>query len=478
MPMFQVDNGRAVVVQPVRPAAQAFGETSRALAEHLDALFGEHLLPVRVRSGVEDEPYLLAVDASGHPLVVEVVALLDESTLVRALRHTGRVARMSLGELGARHPAGSERFAADLARFRDAVPIATLGASAPGARLLLVCSEYADGMEDVIEALTQPGRGVDVLQIGVLESADGPPLLDVSPARRAASPSVPAGPAVPHPMPEAAVPAPAAQDRTTAPRRRAEASPTRGAHAGPVSADEPQAAVDEAPAVPEEAPIVVPESPTRASARARPVDRVPGASPVHPDRAPVHAPARAAAACLDVPPSPPTHSPAVIAPQVVPAMTVGGVPTRVSTGVRLASPAARTSNGGSTHAQRHDADAVEVATADEAPDAAAGPRDAGHLGVEAPRRAPAYALDARLAALASARGGAVVLVWWRQRRGILHEALLHEDGSIELADGTRAMDPSAAAEIASGAHVPVDGWQVWRLETHDGVPLADAVAPA
>ncbi len=93
-----------------------------------------------------------------------------------------------------------------------------------------------------------------------------------------------------------------------------------------------------------------------------------------------------------------------------------------------------------------------------------------------PRTGPEpTAVDARLVALAGR--GPLALVWHRRRRGQTYEALLRADGVIELVDGTRVTDPSAAAEIASGAQVPVDGWRVWRVEGEEGPSLADAVAP-
>lgn len=84
--------------------------------------------------------------------------------------------------------------------------------------------------------------------------------------------------------------------------------------------------------------------------------------------------------------------------------------------------------------------------------------------------------DRRLVALVASHGEPVVLVWHRHRRGTSYEALVHPDGVIELADGTRVTDPSAAAEIASGSQAPVDGWRVWRVGSQDGPALADAVA--
>ena len=183
MPMFQVDHGRAVLVQPGRPSAAAFAATRAALAGHLEELLGEQLLPVRVRAGERDEPYLLALDASGHPVVVEVTALLDEAAVVRALRHAGRVARLSLRDVAALHPAGAERLLEDLARFRETVPFAALGRPAGAVRLLLVCSEVGPGMAEVVEALTAAGHGVDVLRVGTVDGATDGPVVDISPMR-------------------------------------------------------------------------------------------------------------------------------------------------------------------------------------------------------------------------------------------------------------------------------------------------------
>ncbi|QAY69206.1 hypothetical protein [Xylanimonas protaetiae] len=70
--------------------------------------------------------------------------------------------------------------------------------------------------------------------------------------------------------------------------------------------------------------------------------------------------------------------------------------------------------------------------------------------------------DPDLAALAAALGVPTPLVWERPRRGERHDALLHPDGTIELADGARYRHPDVAASAASGSYT-ADGWTVWRL---------------
>ncbi|KGM12979.1 hypothetical protein N869_17045, partial [Cellulomonas bogoriensis 69B4 = DSM 16987] len=190
--MFQVEGGRSVPVEPLQPARNAFGpETSSVVADHLDALLGEQLLPLRAREAGADEPHLLAVDAAGQPVVVEVVAVLDREACLRALRYAGQAARLSTFDLAQAYQGGPDRFAAHLAAFRQTVPASALlspSTVGAGARLLLVCSEIAPDVEDVIEFLLQPGWQVELLQVGIIEGADGRRIVDVSPVTRTPPP--------------------------------------------------------------------------------------------------------------------------------------------------------------------------------------------------------------------------------------------------------------------------------------------------
>ncbi|MBX9245705.1 hypothetical protein ICW40_12920, partial [Actinotalea ferrariae] len=89
---------------------------------------------------------------------------------------------------------------------------------------------------------------------------------------------------------------------------------------------------------------------------------------------------------------------------------------------------------------------------------------------------PALAADGAhpdLALVAAHIGAPVALVWSRDRRGEFYEALLHEDGWIELADGSWFPEPDAAAEAVSASDTHVDGWSVWRLERPNGPTLTD-----
>ncbi|KGM15018.1 hypothetical protein N867_12880, partial [Actinotalea fermentans ATCC 43279 = JCM 9966 = DSM 3133] len=160
------------------------------VADQLDALLGEHLMPLRARTPGRDEPYLLAVDASGQPVVVEVVAILDEDAVMAALRHAGRAARMTTRDLAEAYSGGADRFASHLAAFRLTVPATALLSTfvRGGARLLLVCSHVSAGAADVLEFLLQPRYQVDVLRAQVVTEPDGQRVVELSPVARPTPP--------------------------------------------------------------------------------------------------------------------------------------------------------------------------------------------------------------------------------------------------------------------------------------------------
>jgi hypothetical protein len=158
-------------------------------ADQLDTLLGEQLMPLRIRSNGADEPYLLAVDASGQPVVVEVVGLLDADAVLRALRYAGRASSMSTRDLAEAYRGGADRFASHLAAYRLTVPASALLSTfvRGGARLLLVCTHMDPDIGDVVDFLLQPGWQVDVLQVRVQE-IDGQRVMDVSPVLKAPEP--------------------------------------------------------------------------------------------------------------------------------------------------------------------------------------------------------------------------------------------------------------------------------------------------
>src|SRR3954451_3455659 len=99
MPIFELDEGRPRLVQPMQPLTGSFAQECAALlTHHLEAIAGERLFAVRSRltaAGHDELPELLARDASGRAVVVDVVQVVDDDAVLGALRHAGAASRMT-----------------------------------------------------------------------------------------------------------------------------------------------------------------------------------------------------------------------------------------------------------------------------------------------------------------------------------------------------------------------------------------------
>ena len=188
MPLFELDDGRPRLVQPMQPLPGSFAQDLTALlTHHLAAIAGEPLFPVRHRSSGPDHadlPTLLALDSTGRAVVIEGVPVLDDDTVVAALRHAGAAARMTATDLARAYHADPDRFPVDFAAFREQVAFGMATSRREGVRLVIVCSEIATEAGDTLGYLRGPGRHVDVLQLGVVRGVDDRRFLDVSPLAR------------------------------------------------------------------------------------------------------------------------------------------------------------------------------------------------------------------------------------------------------------------------------------------------------
>ncbi|MBO0901360.1 hypothetical protein J1G43_15455 [Cellulomonas sp. zg-ZUI22] len=453
MPIFELDDGRPRLVQPMQPLAGSFAQEVTALVtHHLAAIAGEPLFVVRARGASDrsDLPELLALDASGRPVVVAVAQVLDEDAIVTALRHGGAAARMTTADLARAYHADPSRFAVDFAAFREHVPFgAAAGRSRGGVRLLLLCSEVAAEAADALGFLRGGEHQVDVMQVGVVRG-DERRLLEVSPlalhegVRRTVEPTALRLVRSSEAFATAMAYEPELERGPGAPAARGRSQPTGELRAvTPPERTEPPAPtpIGRRGSVTEPTPL-----PFRTAGPTAQPPEPPAETPRHggPGRPDVTEWPRDAS----VPPSssmlegPPTLTP------------VAGLRAAVVDGPRTpdrpgAERDARTEAEVTTSPGGH-------ALADSPPDATAAPR---------PER-PDWPYPA-LATLAKSRRAVTTLVWVRERRGQRFSALLRPDGMIELPDGTVLTDPDDAAAAVSGVE-GVDGWRAWRLG--DGGP--------
>ena len=560
MPLFELDDGRPRLVQPMQPLPGSFAQDlALLLTHHLAAIAGEPLFPVRHRSGAPDHadlPELLALDATGRAVVVEAVQVLDDDAVVAALRHAGAAARMTATDLARSYHADPDRFAVDFAAFRDQVAFGMTTSRREGVRLVVVCSEVATEAGDTLGYLRGPGRHVDVLQLGVVRGVDDRRFLDVSPLARHENVRRPVEPTAlrlvrsseasfatamaydegrrrpPAPLGDTGhagsshapgLPStsafPSGPGQTNAPRRSSPPAAQRPGTGRPtpstprstpaVPPPPPAARSTSAPASPGGVGLPVAGGPTtQAAASTR---SVPVVGPGHAAgaRPPAYAPPTNRTTASYVPPANPLPAPSLTDPlQAPPASGPAGLrgaygaPSSPSRAAPWPTPqASRTTSTAPTPAAQTSAASRPAAPLahtglEDAPASASPVYEAmsGLLGAPEPQPhadppRPATSVPSppeptpvrrrrdspypELATLAKQRRALVTLVWLRERRGQRLVAVLTPDGSIELPDGTRFVEPGDAAAYAAGTPVEVDGWRAWRLG--DGGPtLAEA----
>ncbi|MFC8801705.1 hypothetical protein ACFT2C_28545 [Promicromonospora sp. NPDC057138] len=203
MPLFEVDTQRPLLVTSAKGAGGSEPglktTANQVVDSHIDGLLGEEVFPIAQGSG-PDEPHLLALDASGSPVVVELVADLDRENLAKALDHAGAAGRLTRADLAARYSGGASSFQHDVAAFYDSVPITRTQAGkngGPGARLIIICQNAPDEILNAVDFLRQPSMPVEVLKMGVVNSNDGRKFLDVSPLVVHLPPGLPVGKSAP-----------------------------------------------------------------------------------------------------------------------------------------------------------------------------------------------------------------------------------------------------------------------------------------
>ncbi|GAA3794375.1 restriction system modified-DNA reader domain-containing protein [Cellulomonas soli] len=463
MPIFELDEGKVRLVQPMQPLAGSFAqECASLLSGHLAAIAGEALFTVRSRAAVPehtDAPDLLALDASGRPVVFDVAQVIDEDALVTAMRRAGQAGRMTATDLARAYHVDPARFGVDYAAFREQVSSGPQTSRREGVRLVLLCSEVAAEAVDSLAFLRGPGRHVEVFQVGVVRGADDRRLVDVSPlavhegVRRSVEP--------------------------TALRlvRSSEAFASAMAYhpedvrnpSGPAFGRRPSPPTGELRAVgPAERPPV--PAPTPLTKRGTLTEPTPlpfgpfGRDDDQPDEG--ENPLTTTAPLLPTPPDDGEHgrpaAPAglrTLAPADVTAVPPAGLLTGPTAALRA-------SMIGGTRAGSDGAASWRSLQGD---DALSGWTPLGDPSVQIPRP--------ELTMLAKSRRAVTTLVWLRERRGQRLQALLRSDGLIELPDGAVYADPSEAAAAAVGSESAVDGWRSWRLG--DGGPtLAEATGAA
>lgn len=419
MLLFEFDNGHLLPAQfGSTTGGEIDAEVMVAVRDHVLEIIGKPLFAVQwdadgrgQHAAPGDPDSLIAMDASGQVVTVEVRPTLDSITLVAALAHSGRSSTLGWLDLANLYPSGTGAFRRDWNAFRESLPPRPL----PGARLYIVTGKILDEVRPALELLAD--SGVEVFEVTQRSMSDGRTFVEVTEPYRISVPTIGQ-----HTLLEATR------------RPLIESDLDRVAKsAGISSADGGQpASAEAAPAAsPEPAATAEPEAPVEPVAPSESVSHAPVADESG-HHTPVARPGSESFVTAPAPAAPPASAPAT--------------PVRPSL----------------TQPVEHDAHGWPVAIEPEEPAAAPSIQS---LWSNTPDEDTVVALEEphpALAALAEAADQELPLVWVQLRKGLRHEAMIDRIGLITLEDGRQFADPSEAAVAASGRHA-ADGWRVWRI---------------
>ena len=182
MALFEFDNGRLVPAQFGRPLDSGLtGDVIDAVCGQVLEIVSRPLFPITWRDIVrgheedEDSQRLIALDATGQVVSVEVITHLDSDTLISSLSRLADTAALSWSDLAREYDGGLDAFRHGWMQFRDAMP------PSPGAgpRLIVVTGEIDPQVRPALDVLAN--SGVEVHEVQIRAMSNGRVFLDVVP---------------------------------------------------------------------------------------------------------------------------------------------------------------------------------------------------------------------------------------------------------------------------------------------------------
>ncbi|MBV7362985.1 hypothetical protein KRX54_00835 [Actinomycetaceae bacterium TAE3-ERU4] len=175
MALFEFDNGRFFPAQFGRPVAEGITEQvfDSIRRQVLDILNRPFFPVIWVGEGVKTR--LIALDASGQVVSIQVIHSLNSETMVSALAALNDVRALGWNELAELYPGGQAAFRTRLSEFRAQMP----ANASPGPRLIVVAAEVKAGLRPAIEVLAT--SGMEVNEVSLREMSNGRRFIEVTP---------------------------------------------------------------------------------------------------------------------------------------------------------------------------------------------------------------------------------------------------------------------------------------------------------
>lgn len=179
--LFEFEEGRLIPAQFGHPVASGItNDVVDAMCSQVLEIVSRPLFPitwrdiVRTQNDVEDQPRLIALDATGQVVSVEVVLRLDSETLIDSLSRLADAAALSWSDLARAYEGGIDAFKAGWMAFRDSMP----PSPGVGPRLVMVVGSIDPQVRPALDVLS--ASGVEVHEVSLRRMSNGRTFLEVS----------------------------------------------------------------------------------------------------------------------------------------------------------------------------------------------------------------------------------------------------------------------------------------------------------
>ncbi|WP_026460637.1 hypothetical protein [Schaalia suimastitidis] len=181
MALFEFEDGRLIPAQFGRNVPGGLTpEVIDAVCSQVLEIVSRPLFPITWRdlSPVDDgqlaEPRLIALDASGQVVSVEVVRHLDSDILISSLSRLAQTAALSWSDLAREYPGDVDGFKLGWLRFKDSMP----PSAGSGPRLVIVVASIDPAVRPALDVLA--ASGVEVHEMAFRQMSNGRTFLEVS----------------------------------------------------------------------------------------------------------------------------------------------------------------------------------------------------------------------------------------------------------------------------------------------------------
>lgn len=179
MPIYQIRESGLVGLARVKAGDDLYEKDIEDLLwNSLESFVGEDLFPVarqpKIRTG--GIPDVIALDAGGRVVVIEVKRSIERTQLAQCLEYAGWARRTNLDELAGLYHRGVAAFFADWQEFTKTSTPLVVNASP---RLVLVAARFDDRTSDALAFLKDSGTPVELVPVTLYRDPDGERLLHV-----------------------------------------------------------------------------------------------------------------------------------------------------------------------------------------------------------------------------------------------------------------------------------------------------------